>query len=730
MKTLLLLRLRIDLLSLILLLSQLTFVVPTQAQTRLYVTTGGGNSSPSTATSWANATSNLQGAIDALRTSGGEVWVARGTYRPGGNANTNRALSFSLCNSVTVYGGFQGAETALNQRPAVNPFTGQPSSTTLSGDIGQVGNTADNSYHVFYHQLIRAVNNTAVLDGVVITGGNADAPNALSTDGGGMYNERSCSPRLINCLFVRNRASGGGGMENDQSSSPVLTNCVFMSNTANSGGGMYNYDLSSPVLTNCSFLNNTSAGDGGGMINVQNSRPTLTNCSFLNNTATADGGGMNSSGGSNTILVNCLFSNNSAGYGGGIEAYSGNTMTLTNCAFIQNTATIRGGGVYNSNRNRFTMTNCSFLGNSSAAGGAIHNNIAAILSMQNCAFYGNGGSNTIFNDATTLTATYCLFEQGVTGYTGSNNLNTSVSPFVSTSSAALNSCSQAINAGNPATTNATVGNTDLAGNARFLGTIDIGAYEYQSAPSAIVVTNPSIATATVGQSFSQSFGASGGTSPYSFSIASGSLPTGLTLATTGLLSGTSTQAGSFSITVRAIDNTGCSSLGGTYVLTVSEAVFPLTISGFAGSPNPICSGSLATFSATIGNVTGSYAFTLTNGNSPISGTAATSSFSQSLIASGSGTQSFTLTLNSNGQITTATTTLTVNGPLQYYTVKAGSWNDVTVWGCGNVPTAGAEATLNHVVTLPTSYVAQTKILRYGTGGKLSLATGARLIFAP
>src|SRR5439155_16120134 len=52
--------------------------------------------------------------------------------------------------------------------------------------------------------------------------------------------------------------------------------------------------------------------------------------------------------------------------------------------------------------------------------------------------------------------------------------------------------------------------------------------------------------------------ASGGTSPYTFSISSGSLPPGLTLnSANGVISGTPIIGGTFTYTVRATDNHGC-----------------------------------------------------------------------------------------------------------------------------------------------------------------------------
>ncbi|MPR36203.1 choice-of-anchor Q domain-containing protein [Salmonirosea aquatica] len=77
-----------------------------------------------------------------------------------------------------------------------------------------------------------------------------------------------------------------------------------------------------------------------------------------------------------------------------------------------------------------------------------------------------------------MTATFTLFEASETDYTGSNNLTTTVSPFVSISSAQLSPCSPAIDAGLNTANTTTI---DLAGNQRLInGTIDMGAYEFQS----------------------------------------------------------------------------------------------------------------------------------------------------------------------------------------------------------------------------------------------------------
>ena len=85
-----------------------------------YISATGTNIDPATATSWAAATADLQGAIKSLE-SGGKVWVAAGTYKP--TTGTDRTIYFSMKNNVAIYGGFLGNETVLSDRPAVNLTT-------------------------------------------------------------------------------------------------------------------------------------------------------------------------------------------------------------------------------------------------------------------------------------------------------------------------------------------------------------------------------------------------------------------------------------------------------------------------------------------------------------------------------------------------------------------------------------------------------------------------------
>ncbi|MBI3766741.1 MAG: hypothetical protein HY277_09620, partial [Ignavibacteriales bacterium] len=68
-----------------------------------------------------------------------------------------------------------------------------------------------------------------------------------------------------------------------------------------------------------------------------------------------------------------------------------------------------------------------------------------------------------------------------------------------------------------------------------------------------VTTNSPLPSATAGTAYAETLMATGGSPPYSWSITTGSLPTGLTLASTGIISGTTTTAGNFGVTIQATD---------------------------------------------------------------------------------------------------------------------------------------------------------------------------------
>ena len=252
--------------------------------------TGTGNGS-----SWATATADLQ-AVLKTATAGDQIWVAAGTYTP---ARHKRTTSFIIPDGVQVYGGFAGTETQLGQRrPELHR-------TVFSGELGAPG-IEDNSYSVV---TFRGVSAATLLDGLTITGGNANA----DTEAG--------SPERC-----------GGAIFNDGShgsSSPTLINCILEGNTARDGGAVYNYGLAglcAPSFTNCVFQKNQADLDGGAVYNDGRQAGT---CS--------------------PAFTDCRFDENVATYGAAIFVGKGNANTafsVRNCSFTRNAAYLWGGGVY------------------------------------------------------------------------------------------------------------------------------------------------------------------------------------------------------------------------------------------------------------------------------------------------------------------------------------------------------------------------------------------------
>jgi uncharacterized delta-60 repeat protein len=364
-----------------------TVVIPPATNGVRYVkwNAGGANNG----TSWTDAYTDLQSAL-ADASSGDQIWVAAGTYKP--TTGSDRSISFNLHNNVAVYGGFAGTETLLAQRnPAANP-------TVLSGDLGIPNNNSDNSYHVLVGS---GTNNTAILDGFTVNGGNANG-SSPNDQGGGMYNYKGAST-IGNVAFVSNSASFGGGMYNSgdtgapgSGSSPVLTNVSFTNNTASEGGGMENQFYSSPTLNNVVFTSNTAVRSGGGMLNYEQSNPNLTDVTFTGNNASA-GGGMSNWIGSHPTLERVTFSGNSAGNGGGM-ANDASSPSLHNVIFESNTATIYGGGMSNDNQSSPSLLNVTFSGNkafnaSADTYGGGMTNTQSSPTLNNVTFHGNSATH-------------------------------------------------------------------------------------------------------------------------------------------------------------------------------------------------------------------------------------------------------------------------------------------------------------------------------------------------
>ncbi|MCM5547857.1 putative Ig domain-containing protein [Xanthomonas hortorum pv. pelargonii] len=157
----------------------------------------------------------------------------------------------------------------------------------------------------------------------------------------------------------------------------------------------------------------------------------------------------------------------------------------------------------------------------------------------------------------------------------------------------------------------------------------------------IVVAPSTLPAATRGTAYSQALSASGGTAPYTYALASGALPAGLTLASNGTLSGTATVEGSFNFTVTATD-AGSFTGNQAYSLTVAGPNLALPAStlpaGTAGQA----------YSAVIAPATGGtapYSYALTAGALPAGVVVDVATGALSGTPTVAGTFNFTLTVS-------------------------------------------------------------------------------------
>jgi hypothetical protein len=101
--------------------------------------------------------------------------------------------------------------------------------------------------------------------------------------------------------------------------------------------------------------------------------------------------------------------------------------------------------------------------------------------------------------------------------------------------------------------------------------------------ASIVLSPSSLAPGGVGGGYAQTITATGGVAPYTFAVTSGSLPPGLTLASSGALSGTPSAAGTFAFTVTATDSNECTG-SRSYTITIYPQGVPVAIDDEATTP--------------------------------------------------------------------------------------------------------------------------------------------------
>ncbi len=301
--------------------------------------------------------------------------------------------------------------------------------------------------------------------------------------------------RLEGFTLTNGWAQNGGGVW-CSSSNAYVTNCVIVGNSAagGEGGGVWGGTIDR------STLSSNSAGSGGGAVSA-----TLNNCVLTGNSATSSGGG----GTFQCNLNNCVLTGNSGNAGGG--AFGG------------------------------TLNNCTVSGNSANSGGG-----AQSADLNNCIVYFNSAPSG--TNAISCTFNYCCTTPLPSAGAGNIDLDPR---FVDLSGGnfRLQSSSPCINAGNNALVADPTG-LDPDRNPRIAGgRVDMGAYEFQSPDSAVIVAQPLSQTVYAGSPVSITASADGAAPLFWQWYFNGNAIQGATDTNLTLTAVTTNQAGAYSVVV-------------------------------------------------------------------------------------------------------------------------------------------------------------------------------------
>ena len=189
----------------------------------------------------------------------------------------------------------------------------------------------------------------------------------------------------------------------------------------------------------------------------------------------------------------------------------------------------------------------------------------------------------------------------------------------------------------------------------------------------ITVSPSSLSSGATGSAYSATISASGGTSPYVFSLSAGAMPNGLTMSSVGSITGTPTLVGTYTFTVRATDADNC--YGETaYIISITDGIAPTVTNVTSTSADGTYAPGAAipiqiTFTEAV-VVTGSPYLALETGTTDRNATYTS--------GSGTNTLTFTYTVVTNDVATDldykATNSLTLNGG----TIKDAAGNNATL----------------------------------------------------
>jgi len=179
------------------------------------------------------------------------------------------------------------------------------------------------------------------------------------------------------------------------------------------------------------------------------------------------------------------------------------------------------------------------------------------------------------------------------------------------------------------------------------------------------ISTSSLPGGSVGYAYSQTLAATGGMTPYTWSISSGSLPSGLSMnASTGAITGTPTTAGTSTFTVQVQDGNSVTanknlSIVVSAQLSISTSSLPGGSVGYAYSQTLAATGGLMPYSWSVTSGSLPTGFSLNTSTGTITGT-----------PTATGSSTFTVKVTDSNSVTaTQSLTITISGPLTVTTTS-------------------------------------------------------------
>ncbi|MBD2704160.1 hypothetical protein IC229_26185 [Spirosoma sp. BT702] len=428
-------------------------------------------------------------------------------------------------------------------------------------------------------------------------------------------------------------------------------------------------------------------GGFGGTETILNQRDIQAHPTILSRTAPGAPIVQNQNLTATTRLDGFVIQGGNTPSGGGM--YNQNSSpTLANCTFKNNTASGNGGGLYNDEASYPTLLNCNFTANKAAQGGAIYTSSATSLTLVNTQFSSNTATSggALFSQNSSPLLTRCLLTQNTATKGGAIYTNNSGGPtlintqFIQNTASSQGGALFASGANNSGVLVKLI-NCILVGNQASQG----GAFYNALAQASLMNC-----------SLSGNSSASQGGAFYNLTS-------------------------SVDLTNSVVWNNGGSnsfanSLGGT--VSARFSLLEATVSGYNSETanlmttiSPFVSSTPQT-PADLVLAAGSFAINRGNNtayaqvNGPTTDLAGNPRILQTTIDMGAYEGAWECT--------------------SMYTLKAGAWNDVSIWSCGRVPLLTDVVTLNYAVSLPPTYQGQALRVIYSATGRLIFGSTSRL----